>query len=153
MTDTALPIAERLVRQCEGCVLHPYQDSGGTWTIGIGSIRLADGSPVTAITPPISSDEADALMMGELVPTLAAVRAAVTVDITDAQAAALTSFAYNEGIHAFQTSGLLRKLNAGDFGGAAAEFPKWVYAGGKMLHGLVTRRVLERSIFEGKTTL
>jgi lysozyme len=149
--DAALAMAERLVRQCEGCVLKPYLDLGGkgVWTIGIGSIRLADGSPVTALTPPITQAQADALMMGELAPTLDKVRALVASPLTDRQAAALASFAYNEGLHAFETSTLLKKLNAGDLYGASAEFPKWVYAGGKVVVGLQTRRALERALFDG----
>ena len=33
--------------------------------------------------------------------------------------------------------------------GAAAEFGKWVHAGGEVLPGLVTRRARERALFEG----
>jgi GH24 family phage-related lysozyme (muramidase) len=44
---------------------------------------------------------------------------------------------------------LLRKLNAGDYAGAAAEFPKWCHAGREVLPGLVTRRARERAMFEG----
>ena len=33
----AAAMGGRLVRQFEGCVLKPYQDAGGVWTIGYGS--------------------------------------------------------------------------------------------------------------------
>ena len=36
----------------------PYKDSKGIWTIGYGSTRLKDGSPVTENTPPITTEEA-----------------------------------------------------------------------------------------------
>ena len=71
--DNALAMAARLVGQCEGCRLAPYQDNGrGVWTIGIGSIQI-DGQPVTADTPPITQEQAWALMMDELRPTAALV--------------------------------------------------------------------------------
>ena len=42
---------------------------------------------------------------------------------------------------------MLRKLNAGDYKGAAAEFPRWNKAGGKVINGLVSRRKAERKVF------
>ena len=45
-------------------------------------------------------------------------------------------------------STLLKKLNAGDYSGAAAEFDKWVFAGKVKLNGLVKRRASERQLFE-----
>ena len=149
MTDTALAIAADLIRGFEGCVLHPYQDVAGVWTIGIGSIRMPDGSHVTADTPPITLDQAEAMMMDELQPTAAKVDALCPPDATDAQRAACYSFAYNLGVGAFAGSTLLRLWRAGDTGGAAAEFPRWVYAAGKVSRGLQNRRAAERACFEG----
>ncbi|MDU2883127.1 MAG: lysozyme, partial [Enterobacter sp.] len=60
---------------------------------------------------------------------------------------ALVDFAYNLGVKALEGSTLLKKLNAGDYAGAAAEFPKWNKAGGKVLPGLVKRREAERTLF------
>ena len=59
----------------------------------------------------------------------------------------LTSFAYNCGLGNLQKSTLLKKVNAGDFKGAADEFPKWNKGGGKVLPGLVRRRASERLLF------
>ncbi|NER83460.1 MAG: lysozyme, partial [Leptolyngbya sp. SIO1D8] len=42
---------------------------------------------------------------------------------------------------------LLAKLNAGDYQGAANEFPRWVKAGGRVLQGLVRRRNAEQALF------
>lgn len=60
---------------------------------------------------------------------------------------ALTSFAYNCGLGNLQKSTLLKKVNAGDFKGAADEFLKWNKGGGKVLPGLVRRRASERLLF------
>ena len=38
-------------------------------------------------------------------------------------------------------------VNAGDFNGAANQFSRWVYAGGKVLPGLVKRREAEKQLF------
>ena len=40
-----------------------------------------------------------------------------------------------------------RKLNSGDYQGAADEFPRWVNAGGQPLPGLVRRRDAEQALF------
>ena len=149
--DNALAMAARLVGQCEGCRLAPYQDNGrGVWTIGIGSIQI-DGQPVTADTPPITQEQAWALMMDELRPTAALVDEMLAVPATDNMRAALYSFAYNEGTNALRTSTLLRLINQGD-PAAANQFGSWVYAGGKLDRGLVNRRALERSVFLGQVT-
>ncbi|EAS3672836.1 lysozyme, partial [Salmonella enterica subsp. enterica serovar Weltevreden] len=60
---------------------------------------------------------------------------------------ALVSFAYNLGARTLSTSTLLRKLNAGDYAGAADEFLRWNKAGSKVLNGLTRRREAERALF------
>ena len=61
----------------------------------------------------------------------------VAVTITQGQFDALVSFAYNLGLRALENSTLLRRLNAGDWQGAADQFGRWVNAGGVRLDGLV----------------
>ncbi|HSZ75743.1 MAG TPA: lysozyme [Rhizomicrobium sp.] len=60
---------------------------------------------------------------------------------------ALVSFAFNCGVGSLAGSTLLRKLNAGDRDGAALEFGRWIRAGGKVLPGLVKRRMAEALLF------
>lgn len=59
---------------------------------------------------------------------------------------ALVSFHFNTG--ALGRSTLLKRLNAGDRAGAAAEFGRWTRGGGRVLAGLVRRRKAERHLFE-----
>ena len=58
---------------------------------------------------------------------------------------------YNTGIGLLYDSTLISKLNAGDFAGAAAEFPRWnkAHQGGVLveLPGLTRRRLAEQKLF------
>ena len=69
----------------------------------------------------------------------------VTVPINQNQFDALVSFTYNCG--ALKSSTLLKKLNSGDYTGAANEFPRWNKSNGRVLSGLVKRRAAEQKLF------
>jgi len=60
---------------------------------------------------------------------------------------ALVSFAFNAGLGNLQRSTIRMKANRGDWEGAAEAFMAWTKGGGKVLPGLVKRRVAERSLF------
>lgn len=76
-----------------------------------------------------------------------AVNARVKVPLTQNQFDALVSFVFNVGGGAFASSTMLRKLNAGDYVGAAEQFPRWNKSGGKVLRGLTLRREREQNLF------
>lgn len=59
---------------------------------------------------------------------------------SDWQREALTDFTFNLGIGNVRSSTLIKLLNQGRHKEACQELSKWVYAGGKKLKGLVTRR-------------
>ncbi|MHA6903336.1 lysozyme (plasmid) [Ralstonia syzygii subsp. celebesensis] len=69
-----------------------------------------------------------------------------TVPLNKNELAAYTDFVFNVGAGSFRKSTLLRKLNAGDRTGACNELPRWVYAGGQKLRGLVARRTAEQKL-------
>lgn len=73
----------------------------------------------------------------------------VKVPLNDQQYSALTSLVYNIGPTNFGKSTLLKKLNEGDYSGAAEQFKVWNKAGGKTLEGLVRRRDAESALFQG----
>jgi lysozyme len=60
-------------------------------------------------------------------------------------------FCFNAGRGALLGSTLLRKVNAEDFEGAAAQFGLWVHAGGEVVPGLVRRRTAEAALFCGES--
>ena len=136
-----------LIEQFEGFEADWYADPVGVRTIGFGWT----GPLPDDLTPPLSRDEARALLRRTVGPYAEAVREAVAVPLAQEQFDALVSFVYNLGPAAFRDSTLLRRINAGD-PAAAEEFDRWVYAGGRQLPGLVRRRAAERALFEGTAT-
>jgi lysozyme len=138
----------QIIRKSEGFRAKPYHCPAGIPTIGYGSTRYADGTPVKMTDPPISEDKAEEIMRGTLGQYEDAVNRYVTVPINQNQFDALVDFAYNAGAQNLRTSTLLKLLNQGDYAGAASQFGKWVYGGGEKLDGLVTRRDSERALFE-----
>ena len=135
-----------LIKEFEGCKLAAYQDSVGVWTIGFGWTQPVDGKPIRAGMT-IKQETAERLLKTGLVSYENDVSRLVKVGLTQGQFDALVSFTYNLGARSLSTSTLLRKLNAGDYSGAADEFLRWNKAGGKVLNWLTRRREAERALF------
>lgn len=135
----------KLVKSFEGLKLVAYKCPAGIWTIGYGHTG-PDVTPGQVIT----QAQADALLARDLERFEAGVARLVKVPMTQNQLDALVCFSYNLGLGALQGSTLLRLLNAGDYAGAAAQFPRWDKAGGKVLPGLTRRRAAEQALFLGK---
>jgi len=57
--------------------------------------------------------------------------------------AALADFVFNLGSGRYAASTLRRRVNAGDWTGAADQLHRWVWGGGKKLPGLIRRRAVE----------
>lgn len=136
------PTAVELVKQFEGLRLVAYIDAAGIWTIGYGH---TDG--VGTGQGKITEVQANAWLQDDLRRAGARVSQLVTWPINQNQFDALVSFVFNVGPTAFAGSTLLRKLNGGDMEGAASEFERWRYAGGRVLPGLLRRRIAERTLF------
>jgi lysozyme len=133
-----------LIKRFEGCKLKSYLCPAGVWTIGYGHTANVRKNQI------ITSEQASAMLMSDLLQFERAVNAMVAVPLKQGQFDALVSFAFNLGSGALAGSTLLRKLNSGDYKGAADEFPRWNKAGGKVLEGLSVRRRAERALFGGK---
>ena len=96
-----------------------------------------------------SESECLALLEKDLSKVRREVDPLIKVEINDNTRAAIYSFAYNVGVGAFARSTLLKKLNAGDQHGACEEMKRWVYAGGNVWRGLVSRREAESALCNG----
>lgn len=68
------------------------------------------------------------------------------VYLSEGEHAAYLSFIYNVGSENFRTSTLRKKLLMGDRAAACHELPRWVYAKGRKLSGLINRRAKERDL-------
>jgi lysozyme len=140
-----------LIRRSEGFRGQAYRDAVGVWTIGYGHTSLA-GPPAVGPGLRITEAEGNAILARDVERFAAGVRAAVQVPLSDAQFAALVSFAFNVGLGAFRNSSVLKAVNAGDFAAVPERLALWVKAGGRTLPGLVKRRAAEGALFAGGTS-
>lgn len=131
-----------LIRNAEGDKLTAYYCPAGVLTIGVGHTG-PDVKPGMRITQP----QSDALLIADLAKFEKAVARNVKVALNQNQFDALVSFTYNLGEGNLRSSMLLKRVNAGDMVGAAAEFGKWNKAGGRVLAGLTKRRAAEAALF------
>ncbi|MEM1167930.1 MAG: glycoside hydrolase family protein [Cyanobacteria bacterium P01_H01_bin.35] len=139
-----------LIKKWEGLFLNAYLDPVGIPTIGYGTTRYPDGQ-VVRLGDRISERNAEAYLRYECSRVAREISGLIRVPVNQNQFDALVSFAYNVGTGAFQGSTLLRKLNQGDYQGAANEFSRWVngVVNGvfQPLPGLVSRRADEQRLF------
>jgi lysozyme len=140
-----LPFALALIKQFEGCKLDAYPDPGtgnDPWTIGWGSTGTGVRKGVTW-----TQAQADQRLAADV----AQFGAGVTrlTKGSGHQIGACISLAYNIGLKAFAESTLLKKHNAGDYDGAAAQFAVWNRSGGRVMGGLVRRRSAEARVYQG----
>lgn len=134
-----------LITRFEGERLRAYRCPAGVLTIGIGHT----GPDVTpGLT--ISRSQAQTLLRADLARFEEGVRR-LAPSAKQGQFDALVSFAFNLGLGQLGRSTLLRKHNAGDVEGAAAEFARWTRAGGVVLPGLVRRRAAEAALYRSET--
>lgn len=136
-----------LIKQFEGFRSAPYRDAAGIPTIGYGATYYPDGTTVRMTDMPISEKQASAMLVSMVERYAEGVNRYVQVHLTQTQFDALVSFSYNVGLDAVRNSTLLRKLNAGDYAGAAEQFARWNQSGGVVLAGLTKRRAAEADLF------
>ena len=135
-----------LICEFEGKRLVAYDDGVGVWTIGFGTIKYPNGVRVKK-GDTCTLDQAKEYMRHDLIEFEHTVNSSVKVPLNQNQFDALVSLAYNIGSSAFKSSTLVKKLNTGDYQGAADQFNVWVNAGGKRMQGLVNRRDKEKLLF------
>jgi lysozyme len=129
---------EKRVKRGTEIAAVPYVCPAGFWTIGYGHLCAQDHSPIT-------QEEAEAYLAQDLVKALNATLRYCPVLATESEGrlAAIVDFTFNLGAGRLQTSTLRRRINQQDWSSAALELRRWVYGGGKILPGLVTRRDAE----------
>lgn len=129
------------IKAHESLRLVAYPDTGGVWTIGYGHTRgVKQGDTCT-------EEQALQWLHEDLSSAEQTVDEMVQVPLNQNEYDALVSFVFNIGRSQFYTSTLLRKLNCEDYDGAADQFPRWKYDGGRVVNGLIARRADERALF------
>lgn len=145
-----MQISERglaLIKSHEGFSAYPYICPAGKLTVGYGHV-IRKGED---FGKGISRIEAQKILQADLWAACASVRRLVRVPLTQNQFDALVSFTFNLGGGRLQSSTLRQKLNREDYEGAAGEFRKWVFGGGRKLPGLIRRRADETALFNSGT--
>lgn len=169
-TRTVPACALALIKRFEGLhdgdkktpnILEPQADPIGIYTVGWGYALSVNGKFVrdkaTAMKvwrerwpKGMTIADADALLLTVAQEVCDRISKLIgDKPIRDGELGAMVSLAYNIGAANFAGSTVLRKFLAGDRAGAANGFPLWNKAGGKVLDGLVTRRMAERLTFLG----
>ncbi|MFQ4136714.1 glycoside hydrolase family protein [Nodosilinea sp. PGN35] len=140
-----------LIKGFEGFSAVAYRCPANVPTIGYGTTRYPDGRAVKDFDE-VSEEKAEAFLLDECNAIAREMAKLIKVPLNQNQADALISFCYNLGCGAFAESTLLKKLNDGDYQGAANEFSRWnkaVVNGVKQeVAGLTRRRAEEKALFE-----
>jgi lysozyme len=152
---SALLLAMALVMPWEGYRPRPYLDAVGILTVcygHTGGIQQREYSP----------EECARLLRSDLGKAWQIVERCITAPMTDYQAAALTSFAFNVGpggrgvkdglcwLKTGEQPRIRKFANAGQWPEACAQLQYWVSARGKRLRGLERRRAAEQALCEGR---
>jgi lysozyme len=138
-----------LVKTQEGCILHPYKDQVGVWTIGWGCTYYPNGKSVRPDDPDLTQQQADKMLDWQIGMKAKGVNACILgLPVNQNQFDALVDFVYNLGLGALEKSTLLAKMRV-DVNDPTIrdEFGKWIHAGKRVLDALVKRRQLEADLY------
>lgn len=131
-----------LLKSFESCKLSAYLDVGGIPTVGWGST-----GPDIHMGLTFTQEQADHRLDEDLKRFECRIQSMLHAHTSANEFSALVCFAYNVGLGALQGSTLLKKLNAGDYPGAAEEFKRWNKVNGEPCDGLTRRRKAEHDLF------
>lgn len=145
MTFSISPEGLALIMAHEGFLAEPKPLPDGGWVVGYGHVREDFAGAA------LSENEAVEQLERDLAPIADLVNAKVTAGITQPQFDALASFAFSVGPRVFETSQVLRRVNAGDFIAAACLMDAWrkseVSGELQVTPALVRRRSAEKAMF------
>ena len=132
-----------LIKKYEGFSPKAYKCPAGVWTIGYGSTKWEDGSPIKS-GQTITKEKAEGLLNDYLVryvrPRIADLK------LNANQQAAIESLCYNIGVNSFLRSRCYKALKEKDWPTFIREYD-WFKGGGKVLPGLLRRRTEELALF------
>ena len=132
-----------LIQKHEGCRLQAYLCPAGVWTIGWGTTRYPDGTPVKE-GDIITQDYADALLTDYLMQEVYPVFDKIPFDLTLDQKRAIASLVYNWNADGFLNSKLYKAICKKDW---ASVYHEWDYGFKNSLNGIFKRRAEEVHCF------
>jgi len=138
-TIAVAAIATPFIGNWEGLETKPYHDIGGVLTVCYGETQGVEERTYTR-------EQCEHMLENRVTDFHSKVMARIDKKIPITMQAAVTSFAYNVGIGAFERSTLLKKINRGDLYGACQELDRWVYVGRTYVRGLANRRESEKRL-------
>lgn len=121
------------------------------WTIGYGHTGNVDGKSITKGMK-ITKEKAEELYRKDFELHIQPLKE-INVPLTSNQKIALASFSFNLGPNGLRNSGIFKRLQEGDYEGAANKFDDYVKQKNKktgeivVLKGLVNRRNKEKQLF------
>lgn len=134
----------RVVRRNPVPTAVPYLCPAGYWTIGYGELCQRDH-------PEMEEPDGAWRLEHILLPSYMAHAlrlSPILLNENDDKFTAIVDFIFNLGPTRYASSTLRRRVNEGDWWGAAYEIRRWVYGGGRILPGLVKRREIEARCLE-----
>lgn len=125
----------------------PYKCPAGVWTIGFGTTYWMDSTPVKSTDDAITREVGRQLLLRQLERYAATVDRVILVTIHPWMRAACISLCYNIGTGAFAKSSVVRMINARRWAEVPRAFQLWRNGGGRVLAGLLNRRIDESGLF------
>ena len=130
-----------LIGNAEGCRRDPYKCPADVWTDGVGNTHGVKPG-VRKTDQQIAADWKKNIIAAEQ----CVIRNAAGDKLSPGAFDAAVSITFNAGCATMQKSTMFRLFRHGNTSGACEQFPRWVYAGGVKLNGLVIRRDKERAL-------
>jgi len=144
-----------LIKFFEGCPTDKdgnvvsYRCAANKATIGFGSLKLIDGSPVQDGMS-MSKQDAEDLLAHELHEYEGYINDMVNVNLKQNEFDALVSWVFNLGPSNLSASTLLKVLNNKDWADVPNQIKRWNKVSGVPNEGLMKRRNAEALLFENK---
>ncbi|CAB1223408.1 Lysozyme RrrD [Serratia liquefaciens] len=130
-----------LIGNAEGCRRDPYKCPADVWTDGVGNTHGVKPG-VRKTDQQVAADWQKNILAAEQCVN----RYASGDKLLQGAFDAAVSITFNVGCTAMQKSTMFRLFRQGEMAAACEQFPRWVYAGGVKLNGLVIRRDKERAL-------
>ncbi|WP_422529294.1 lysozyme [Serratia fonticola] len=130
-----------IIGNAEACRLEPYLCPANVWTDGIGNTHGVNPGGRKTVDQVAADWERNILDAEKCV-----IRYANGDQLPQGAFDAAVSVTFNLGCPAMQKSTMFMRFRHGRIIDACNQFPRWVYANGKILRGLEIRREKEREL-------